>query len=67
MQIPRYGIREKHYIYYFAEFLFKRIYNFDERIDFFFNYECDLLDILNIEYCAEIKHYFFELFLLITF
>ena len=26
-----------------------------------------LLDILNIEYCAEIKHYFFELFLLITF
>ncbi|XP_076295794.1 LOW QUALITY PROTEIN: uncharacterized protein LOC143216514 [Lasioglossum baleicum] len=34
--IPRYGIRDYHYNNYIAEFLFKRTYNFDKRIDAFF-------------------------------
>ncbi|XP_032666839.1 uncharacterized protein LOC116842158 [Odontomachus brunneus] len=34
--IPRYGIREKHYMYYIAEFVFKRKYEYHQRIDKFF-------------------------------
>lgn len=34
--IPRYGIRDYHYTSYLAEFLFKRHYDFNERVDAFF-------------------------------
>jgi len=34
--IPRYGTRDYHYIHYLSKFLFKRLYNYDERIDAFF-------------------------------
>jgi len=34
--IPRYGTRDYHYIHYLSEFLFKRLYNYNERIDAFF-------------------------------
>ncbi|KYM95728.1 hypothetical protein ALC62_13634 [Cyphomyrmex costatus] len=49
--IPRYGTREKHYIYCLTEFLFKRIYNFDERIDTFFEIMSTMypLDDLNVK------------------
>lgn len=35
--IPRFGIVEEHYIHYLAEFVFKRRYSFNERIEAFFN------------------------------
>jgi len=35
--IPRYGTRDYHFEHYLAEFLFKRMYNFDTRIDTFFD------------------------------
>jgi len=35
--IPRYGIRKKHYATYIAEFLFKQKYPFTERIQAFFD------------------------------
>lgn len=34
--IPRYGTREYHYEHYLAEFMFKRYYDYDERIDAYF-------------------------------
>lgn len=34
--LPRFGTREYHYQHYIAEFLFKRLYTFDKRIDVFF-------------------------------
>lgn len=34
--IPRYEITEKYYTHYLAEFLFKRLYNYCDRIDQFF-------------------------------
>lgn len=34
--IFRYGTRDYHFIHYIAEFLFKRKYDFDERIEVFF-------------------------------
>ena len=44
--IPRYGISEKHK-FYFAEFLFKRIYPFEERIEAFFQIMKDMYPISN--------------------
>lgn len=35
--IPRFGTRQKHYAGYIAEFLFKRKFQFTERIEAFFN------------------------------
>ncbi|KYN17333.1 hypothetical protein ALC57_10381 [Trachymyrmex cornetzi] len=35
--IPRYGIRDNHYIHYIAEFLFKRVHNYSDRIHAFFD------------------------------
>lgn len=34
--LPRFDTREYHYKHYIAEFLFKRLYTFDKRIDVFF-------------------------------
>lgn len=34
--IPRYGRREYHFEYYLAEFAFKRTFDFDKRLDAFF-------------------------------
>ena len=34
--IPKYGRRQYHYTGYFAEFLFKRQYKFQDRLDAFF-------------------------------
>lgn len=35
--IPRYGIRDYHFTHYLAEFIFKKLYKYDECIDAFFN------------------------------
>ncbi|KYN50401.1 hypothetical protein ALC57_00038, partial [Trachymyrmex cornetzi] len=35
--IPRYGRREDHFVRYLAEFLFKRAYDYAERIETFFD------------------------------
>lgn len=35
--IPKYDRREYHFEYYLAEFVFKKRFNFDERLDAFFN------------------------------
>lgn len=35
--IPRYGIRDHHFTHYIAEFMFKKMYKYDERIDAFFS------------------------------
>ncbi|XP_070155171.1 uncharacterized protein [Polyergus mexicanus] len=45
--IPRYGTREEHYNYYIAEFMFKRIYNYSERIDQFFTIMSKLYPLVN--------------------
>jgi transposase-like protein len=45
--IPRYGISQKHYKFYLAEFLFKRIYAFDERIEAFFQIMKDMYPLSN--------------------
>lgn len=49
--IPRFGTRDYHFINYLAEFVFKRVYNYDERIDAFFNIMSSIypLDSLNAE------------------
>lgn len=43
--IPRYGIKESHYKHYIAEFLFKRLYDFHERIDAFFRIMAEMYPI----------------------
>lgn len=35
-KIPRYGIKDYHFTHYLAEFSFKKLYDFDQRIDSFF-------------------------------
>ena len=35
--IPRYGISKKHYKAYLAEFMFKRFYSYQNRIEAFFS------------------------------
>ncbi|EFN66847.1 hypothetical protein EAG_08499, partial [Camponotus floridanus] len=40
--IPRYGTRKNHYVGYLAEFIFRRRYNYEERIDAFFNVMADM-------------------------
>ncbi|XP_011864121.1 PREDICTED: uncharacterized protein LOC105560006 [Vollenhovia emeryi] len=45
--IPRYGIKEEHYNHYIAEFMFKRIYNYSERIDQFFTIMSQLYPLTN--------------------
>lgn len=35
--IPRYGRKEEHFNHYLAEFLFKKTFDFDERLDAFFD------------------------------
>ncbi|XP_076622909.1 uncharacterized protein LOC143342669 [Colletes latitarsis] len=40
--IPRYGTRSYHYIGYIAEFMFRRTYNFDNRIMSFFDVMADI-------------------------
>ncbi|KYQ53183.1 hypothetical protein ALC60_07914 [Trachymyrmex zeteki] len=45
--IPRYGIIEKHYKYYLAEFLFKRMYSFERRIEAFFEIMSEMYPINN--------------------
>ena len=49
ISIP-YGTHEKYYVHYLAEFYFIK-YNFDERIDIFFEIMSAMypLDVLNIE------------------
>jgi len=34
--VPRYGRREYHFKHYLAEFVFKKTFDFDERLDAFF-------------------------------
>jgi len=48
-KIPRYGVRDYHFIHYIAEFLFKRTYNFDQRINAFIMNSMYPLDNLNIQ------------------
>lgn len=45
--IPRFGTREYHYEHYIAEFLFKRLYTIDKRIDVFFEIMSRLYPINN--------------------
>lgn len=35
--IPKYGLSEQHYDHYLAEFLFKKTYDYPDRLDAFFN------------------------------
>jgi len=51
--IPKYGIRQKHYSAYIAEFLFKREYEYRNRIESFFQtivtmYPITATDYLNL-------------------
>lgn len=47
--IPRYGINDKHFKCYLAEFLFKRIYPFEKRIEAFFRIMSEIYCINNNE------------------
>lgn len=49
--IPRYGTRDYHFTNYLAEFLFKRIHNFDKRIEALFEIMSSIypLDRLNTD------------------
>jgi len=35
--IPKYGLSEQHYEHYLAKFLFKKMYDYPDRLDAFFN------------------------------
>ena len=43
--IPRYGTRKEHYMYYIAEFIFKRKYNYSEQINKFFEFMASMYPI----------------------
>ena len=43
--IPRYGTRKYHYVGYIAEFMFRRRYDYNERINAFFNIIADMYPI----------------------
>lgn len=45
--MPQYGTREEHYKYYIAEFMFKRVYKYPERIDQFFTIMSKLYPLTN--------------------